>query len=586
MKTILSQLGQYKKDSVITPVFAALEVFMEVLIPYITALIIDQGLEQGDINKVYLYGGIMVVIALVSLLFGALSGKYSASASAGLAANLRESIYSCIQTFSFSNIDKFSTAGLITRMTTDVTNIQNAYQMVLRIAVRSPFMLVCSLAMCFAINARLSLVFVAAILFLGVALGLIMRMAMKIFDQVFKEYDNLNASVQENVSAIRVVKTFVREEYENKKFRKAADYLYQLSVKAESILAFNNPAMMLAIYFCMIGVAWFGAKHIVMGNMTTGELTSLFSYIMSIMMSLMMLSMVFVMITMSYASMRRISEVLTENADLHNPKDPLHKVKDGSIEFQNVNFAYKGESEEETLKGINIRIESGETIGIIGGTGSGKTSLVSLISRLYDVKDGCVCVGGEDVRAYDMEALRDQVSVVLQKNVLFSGTILDNLRWGNENASEEECKKVCRAASADEFIERFPKKYESYVERGGANLSGGQRQRLCIARALLKKPKILILDDSTSAVDTITDSKIRAAFVKDIPDTTKIIIAQRIFSVQEADRILVLDDGKVNGFDTHENLLKDNKIYQEIYESQKNGAGDFDHAAGHEEGEA
>ena len=576
MKSILAQVKQYKRDSILTPIFTALEVLMEVLLPYATALIIDQGIQQSDFNKVLLYGGLMLVMASLSLTFGALAGKYGASASSGLACNLRQAIYDNIQRFSFSNIDKFSTAGLITRMTTDVTNVQNAYQMCLRIAVRAPLMLVSSMVMSFIISPRLSSMFLIAIFFLAVVLGLIMIFATKVFNVMFKKYDALNASIQENVSAIRVVKAYVREEHEDEKFKKASGDIYNLSVKAESLLAFNGPVMMLVIYSCIILIAWVGAQLIVGGEMSTGNLTSLFSYVMSIMMSLMMLSMIIVMITMSLASIRRISEVLDEKSDLHNPENPIEVVADGSIDFDNVDFAYKHGSGNNTLSDINLHIRSGETVGIIGGTGSGKTSLVNLISRLYDVSSGSVRVGGRDVREYDMEALRNQVSVVLQKNVLFSGTILDNLRWGDENATEEECVAACRAACADEFIERFPDKYNTWIEQGGTNVSGGQKQRLCIARALLKKPKILILDDSTSAVDTATDAKIRKAFAASIPGTTKIIIAQRISSVQDADRILVLDNGRINAFDTHENLLANNEIYREIYESQIKGGGDFD----------
>ena len=576
MKSILAQVKQYKRDSILTPIFTALEVLMEVLLPYATALIIDQGIQQSDFNKVLLYGGLMLVMASLSLTFGALAGKYGASASSGLACNLRQAIYDNIQRFSFSNIDKFSTAGLITRMTTDVTNVQNAYQMCLRIAVRAPLMLVSSMVMSFIISPRLSSMFLIAIFFLAVVLGLIMIFATKVFNVMFKKYDALNASIQENVSAIRVVKAYVREEHEDEKFKKASGDIYNLSVKAESLLAFNGPVMMLVIYSCIILIAWVGAHLIVGGEMSTGNLTSLVSYVMSIMMSLMMLSMIIVMITMSLASIRRISEVLDEKSDLHNPENPIEIVENGSIDFDNVDFAYKHGSGNNTLSDINLHIRSGETVGIIGGTGSGKTSLVNLISRLYDVSSGSVRVGGHDVREYDMEALRNQVSVVLQKNVLFSGTILDNLRWGDENATEEECVAACRAACADEFIERFPDKYNTWIEQGGTNVSGGQKQRLCIARALLKKPKILILDDSTSAVDTATDAKIRKAFAESIPGTTKIIIAQRISSVQDADRILVLDNGRINAFDTHENLLAGNEIYREIYESQIKGGGDFD----------
>ena len=578
IKTLLAQVKQYKKASLLTPLYAALEVVMEVLIPFITAAIIDKGIEAGSIAKVYQYGALMLVFAMLSLLFGVLAGRYAASASSGLACKLREAMYDNIQTFSFSNIDKYSTAGLVTRMTTDVTNVQNAYQMILRIAVRAPFTLICSMFMCFFINVRLSLIFVVAIVILAAVLIFVMSRTTKIFDVVFKKYDALNASVQENVSAIRVVKAYVREEYENEKFTKAADNLYRLFVKAEKFLSLNGPVMMFVIYFCIIALSWFGAKFIVVGDLTTGELTSMFSYIMGILMSLMMLSMIFVMVTMSAASGRRIAEVLNDQADLVNPENPDPVIPDGRIDFDHVNFSYKHGSGKETLTDIDLHIKAGETVGIIGGTGCGKSSLVNLISRLYDVTGGTVSVGGKDVRSYDMEELRNQVAVVLQKNVLFSGTILDNLRWGNEQATEEECVEACRQACADEFIEQFPDKYETYIEQGGTNVSGGQKQRLCIARALLKKPKVLILDDSTSAVDTATDAKIRDAFAKAIPGTTKLIIAQRISSVQDADRILVLDDGRVNGFDTHENLLANNNIYKEIYETQIKGGGDFDQA--------
>ena len=549
---------------------------MEVLIPLITAAIIDKGIEAEDMGQILLYGVVMVVLAGFSLLFGVLAGKFAASASSGFACNLRDGMYENVQTFSFSNIDKFSTAGLVTRMTTDVTNVQNAFQMILRIAVRAPLTLICSMAMCFFIDAQLSLIFLAAMVFLAMVLFVIMKRTTKIFDQVFKKYDALNASVQENVSAIRVVKAYVREDHENDRFTRAAQNLYRLFVKAEGILAFNNPVMMFVIYGCILLLSWFGAQFIVAGDLTTGELTSLFSYVMSVMMSLMMLSMIFVMLTMSAASGRRIAEVLNEKADLVDPEQPDTDIPDGRIDFNHVSFAYKHGSGRETLHDIDLHIHSGETIGIIGGTGCGKSTLVSLISRLYDVSEGSVCVGGKDVRTYDLETLRNQVAVVLQKNVLFSGTILENLRWGNENATEEECIEACRQAAADEFIEQFPDQYETYIEQGGANVSGGQKQRLCIARALLKKPKVLILDDSTSAVDTATDAKIRAAFASNIPGTTKLIIAQRISSVQDADRILVLEDGRVNGFDTHENLLKSNEIYRQIYDTQIKGGGDFD----------
>lgn len=579
MKVILAQVQQYKAPTLLAPLFTVFEVLMEVLIPFVTASIIDKGIEAGNIRQVYFYGGIMLAMALLSLVFGVLAGRYAAKASSGLSCNLRESIYEKVQTFSFSNIDKFSTAGLVTRMTTDVTNVQNAAQMILRVAVRAPLMLVCSMVMCFFISARLSMIFLAAILVLAAALISIMVRTTKVFNEVFRKYDDLNASVQENVSAIRVVKAFVREEYENSKFERAAGKLYTLFVKAESNLALNNPVMMLVVYGCILAISWFGARFIVAGSLTTGNLTSLFSYVMSVLMSLMMLSMVFVMITMSAASGRRIAEVLNEEPDMNGSDRPETEVRDGRIDFNHVSFSYKHGSGEKVLRDINIHIRSGETVGIIGGTGCGKSSLVSLISRLYDVDEGSVCVGGRDVRDYDMEALRNQVAVVLQKNVLFSGTILDNLRWGKEDATEAECAEACRLACADEFIERFPDGYNTWIEQGGNNVSGGQKQRLCIARALLKKPKVLILDDSTSAVDTATDAKIREAFAKKIPGTTKLIVAQRISSVQEADRILVLDNGTVNGFDTHENLLQTNKIYREIYEAQSKGGGDFDQPA-------
>lgn len=577
IKTLISQVGEYKKVSLLTPLFTALEVLMEILIPFITASIIDKGIEAGDMRQVCFYGAIMLILAFLSLTFGVLAGRYAAAASAGFACNLREGMYKNIQTFSFSNIDKFSTAGLVTRMTTDVTNLQMAYQMCLRIAVRSPLMLVCSMAMCFFINVRLSAIFLVAMVVLGCGLFFIMSRTTKVFREVFRKYDELNASVQENVTAIRVVKAFVREIYENEKFRKAADRLYKLFVKAEGTLAFNSPLMMLVVYGCIISLSWFGAHFVVAGSLTTGELTSMFSYIMSVLMSLMMLSMIFVMLTMSMASGERIAEVLNEKADLANPVQPVMEIEDGSIDFNHVGFSYKHGSGEETLHDIDLHIKSGETIGIIGGTGCGKSSLVSLISRLYDVTSGSVYVGGKDVRSYDMETLRNQVAVVLQKNVLFSGTILDNLRWGKEDATEEECIEVCRQACADEFIERFPDRYNTWIEQGGNNVSGGQKQRLCIARALLKKPKVLILDDSTSAVDTATDARIREAFAKKIPGTTKLIIAQRISSVQDADRIVVLDDGRIGGIGTHRELLENNKIYKEIYEAQSKGGGDFDH---------
>lgn len=577
MKELLKQVKQYKKDSVLAPVYSALEVVMEVIIPFVMALLIDEGVEKGNMNKILLYGIIMIVLAMISLFAGMMAGKYAASASSGFACNLREAMYRNIQRFSFSNIDKFSTAGLVTRMTTDVTNVQNAYQMIIRIAVRAPLMLISSMAMCFVVNADMSFIFLGAIVFLAVVLVIIMLRAMKIFNVAFTKYDDLNASLQENISGIRVVKSYVREDYENEKFKKSSGNLYNMFKKAESTLAFNNPVMMLVIYASIMAICWFGAKFIVVDKtLQIGELTSLFSYVMGSLMSLMMLSTIFVMITMSVASMRRITEVLREQPDLAEPFAPVELMSNGSIDFDNVHFRYHKTSEEEVLTDINLHIKSGETIGIIGGTGCGKTSLVNLISRLYDVQQGSVKVGGVDVKDYDMKFLRDQVSVVLQKNVLFSGTILDNLRWGNENATEEECIEACKWACADEFIERFPDKYNTVIERGGTNVSGGQKQRICIARALLKKPAVLILDDSTSAVDTATDAKIRAAFQKCIPGTTKIIIAQRVSSVQDADRIVVLDDGRINGVGTHDELVANNEIYRDIYESQTKDGGDFD----------
>ena len=575
MNMILRQLGRFKKDALLCIGMTTLEVAMDILLPFITAIIIDRGLEQANLPTVYRYGALMVVMAFLGLVFAALAGKAAARASSGLAANLREAIYRNIQTFSFSNIDKFSVPGLVTRMTTDITNVQNAFMMVIRVAVRAPLTFIFSYIMCLIISPKLSLMFLIAVIFLIAVLGCIMVVTMKIFNEVFRRYDDLNASVQENISAIRVVKAFVREQHENEKFETASANLYRLFVKAEGLLAFNNPAMMTAIYFCIIMVSWLGAQFIVGGSMSSGDLTSLFSYVMALLMSLMMLSMVIVMISMSMASIRRIQEVLEETPDLHNPEHPVTEVTDGSIDFDHVNFSYKHGSGKNALSDIDLHIRSGETIGVIGGTGSGKSSLVNLICRLYDVDQGSVRVGGRDVREYDMEALRNQVSVVLQKNTLFSGTILDNLRWGDPNATDEACQAAC----ADEFIDRLPDGYHTRIERGGANVSGGQKQRLCIARALLKHPKVLILDDSTSAVDTATDSRIRAAFAREIPGTTKIIIAQRISSVQDADRILVLDDGHINGFDTHENLLKSNAIYREIYESQMQGGGDFDQPA-------
>lgn len=579
IKTLAKCMGKYKKESIITPIFTAVEVFLEILIPFITASIIDKGIQAGDMRKVGIYGGIMLIIAFLSLFCGIQARKYGAAASTGFACNLREKMYENIQTFSFSNIDKFSAAGLVTRMTTDVTNVQNAYQMIIGSVVRAPLMMICSITMCVIISPRLSIIFLVALIFLGFVLFFIIYKVTPVFTSGFEKYDELNASVQENISGIRVVKAFVREEHENKKFNKAADNLYKTFVKAESFLAFNNPTMMLVVYGCIVALSWFASHFIVSGSITTGNLTSMFSYVMSMLMALMILSMIFVMVSMSAASARRISEVLNEKADLANPEKPYEEVEDGRIDFNHVNFSYRKNSTEDTLHDIDIHINAGETIGIIGGTGCGKSSFVSLISRLYDVTEGSVCVGGKDVRTYDMDALRNQVAVVLQKNVLFSGTILDNLRWGDDNASYEDCVEACKQACADEFIERMPKKYDTWIEQGGTNVSGGQRQRLCIARALLKKPKVLILDDSTSAVDTATDAKIKQAFAQKIPGTTKLIVSQRISSIQDADRIIVLEDGKVSGFDTHENLMENNKVYREICEVQMQGGGDFDESA-------
>lgn len=579
IKTLAAQIKQYKKDTILTPIFMAFEVLFEVIIPLITAKLIDDGISAGNMPAVLKYGMLMILFAFLSLTSGVLAGKFAATASSGFACNLRHAMYDNIQRFSFSNIDKFSTAGLITRMTTDVTNIQNAFQMLIRIAVRAPFTLICSLIMCIAINGRLSLIFLAALIFLAVALFTIIGKVSKIFEMGFRKYDDLNASVQENVSAIRVVKAFVREKHETEKFKNASGAIYKLFVKAECLIALNNPIMMFVVYFCIIAISWVGAKFIVAGSLTTGELTSLFSYVMSVLMSLMMLSMIFVMLTMSEASAKRVAEVINEEPDIVDPENPDTVIPNGQIDFNHVDFTYAHSSEEVVLKDIDLHISAGETIGIIGGTGCGKSSLVNLISRLYDVTDGSVYVGGKDVKTYELEALRNSVAVVLQKNVLFSGTILDNLRWGNENATEEECRAVCKLACADEFIERFPDGYNTHIEQGGSNVSGGQKQRLCIARALLKNPKVLILDDSTSAVDTATDAKIREAFAQRIPGTTKIIISQRISSVKDADRIIVLDDGRVSGFDTHESLLANNEIYKEIYDAQTSGSGDFDEPA-------
>ena len=580
IKKLASHLGEYKRAAILTPMFSALEAVMDILLPTIMAFIIDLGIEKGDMNAIVKYGLLTFAVAAIALLLGILAGKYAAEASTGFAGNLRDAMYENIQHYSFSNIDKFSTAGLVTRMTTDVTNLQNAFQMMERMCVRAPVHLVFALIMTFSIGGPLALIFVVAIAFLLAVLASIMVPTFKIFDRVFKNYDNLNSSVQENVSAIRVVKSFVREGFENEKYTKACEGLYQQFVNAESRLSFNSPAMLTAIYGCNIALSWFGAKYILHGALTTGQLNALFGYIMNILMALMMLSMAFVMISMSAASAKRIVEVLDEKTDLPPAKAPVQEVKDGSIRFDHVTFKYKHGSGQPVLNDITFDIKPGETLGIIGGTGSAKSSLVQLIPRLYDAESGTVSVGGVDVRDYDLNVLRREVSMVLQKNVLFSGTILDNLRWGSENASEEECIRVAKLACADEFIERFPDKYNTWIEQGGSNVSGGQKQRLTIARALLRKPKVLILDDSTSAVDTATDAKIRKAFREEIPGTTKIIIAQRISSVQDADRILVLDNGQINGLGTHEELLKNNAIYQEVYNSQTQGGGDFDKQGG------
>ena len=580
IKKLASHLGEYKRAAILTPMFSALEAVMDILLPTIMAFIIDLGIEKGDMNAIVKYGLLTFAVAAIALLLGVLAGKYAAEASTGFAGNLRDAMYENIQHYSFSNIDKFSTAGLVTRMTTDVTNLQNAFQMMERMCVRAPVHLVFALIMAFSIGGPLALIFVVAIAFLLAVLASIMVPTFKIFDRVFKNYDNLNSSVQENVSAIRVVKSFVREGFENEKYTKACEGLYQQFVNAESRLSFNNPAMLTAIYGCNIALSWFGAKYILHGALTTGQLNALFGYIMNILMALMMLSMAFVMISMSAASAKRIVEVLDEKTDLPPAKAPVQEVKDGSIRFDHVTFKYKHGSGQPVLNDITFDIKPGETLGIIGGTGSAKSSLVQLIPRLYDAETGTVSVGGVDVRDYNLDVLRHEVSMVLQKNVLFSGTILDNLRWGSENASEEECIRVAKLACADEFIERFPDKYNTWIEQGGSNVSGGQKQRLTIARALLRKPKVLILDDSTSAVDTATDAKIRKAFREEIPGTTKIIIAQRISSVQDADRILVLDNGKIDGLGTHEELLKTNAIYQEVYNSQTQGGGDFDKQGG------
>ena len=580
IKKLVSHLGEYKAASIKTPLFAALEAIMDVLLPTIMAFIIDQGIEKGDMNAIIRYGLLTFLVAAIALVLGVLAGKYAAEASTGFAGNLRDAMYENIQHYSFSNIDKFSTAGLVTRMTTDVTNVQNAFQMILRMCVRAPVHLVFAMFMAVVIGGPLSLVFVVAVAFLVVVLAAIMIPTFRIFDRVFKNYDNLNASVQENVSAIRVVKSFVREGFENEKYTAACESLYKQFVNAESRLSFNNPAMLVAVYGCNIALSWLGAKYVLHGAITTGQLNALFGYIMNILMALMMLSMAFVMIAMSAASAKRIVEVLDEHTDLPPAKQPVQQVADGSIQFDHVTFKYKHGSGQPVLNDISFTIQPGETLGIIGGTGSAKSSLVQLIPRLYDAESGTVRVGGVDVRDYNLDVLRREVSMVLQKNVLFSGTILDNLRWGDANATEEECIRMAKLACADEFIQRFPDKYNTWIEQGGSNVSGGQKQRLTIARALLRKPKVLILDDSTSAVDTATDAKIRKAFREEIPGTTKIIIAQRISSVQDADRILVLDNGQINGLGTHAELLATNAIYQEVYNSQTQGGGDFDKQGG------
>lgn len=581
IKTLAKQIKEYKSASLVTPIFMILEVAMEMVIPLLMASIIDDGVQAGDMKHIFAIGCYMILAAIVGLFAGVMGGKYGAKASTGFARNLREAMYENIQTFSFSNIDKFSTAGLVTRMTTDVTNIQNAYQMLLRMCFRAPVSLICAMLMAFLINARVASIYLVAVVFLGIVIIFIMRAVSKYFSEVFKKYDDLNASVQENVAAQRVVKAYVREDYEIDKFHKASYNIYKMFKKAECTMTYVWPVMQFTVYGCILGISWFGAHMIVASQLTTGELMSLLTYCMTILMNLMMLAMIFVMMTMSAASGKRIAEVLNEKADITNPEQPDYDVTDGSIRFDHVTFRYNKQSEKPVLDDLNFEIKAGETIGILGGTGSSKTSLVNLISRLYDVNEGTVYVGGKDVRSYDLETLRNEVSVVLQKNVLFSGTILENLRWGDENATEEECIRACRLACADEFIEKMPEKYNTYIEQGGSNVSGGQKQRLCIARALLKKPKVLILDDSTSAVDTATDAKIRKAFATEVPGTTKIIIAQRISSIQDADRIIVMDNGKIDAFAPHEELLRTNEIYKEVYEAQtQTGGGDFDENGG------
>lgn len=580
LRLLLKEVKEYKKASIATPLFMILEVAMEMCVPFLMASIIDDGVNKGDMAHIYKVGAIMIVAAAIGLFAGLMGGRLGAKASTGFAKNLRETMFNHIQTFSFANIDKFSTAGLVTRLTTDITHIQMAYQMSLRMFTRAPASLICAMAMAFYINRRIASIYLIAVALLGIALFFIMKRATSYFQQAFPKYDEMNAAVQENVSAIRVVKAYVREEQETSKFKKTSENIYKIFTKAEKNVIYNAPIMQLTVYSCILLISWIGAKMIVSDSLTTGELMSLLAYCMNILMSLMMLSMVFIMITMSSAAMKRAAEVLRETSDITNPESPIYEVADGSVEFRNVNFAYRADSEEPVLKGINLQICPGETIGVMGATGSAKTSLVNLISRLYDVTEGEVLVGGRNVKEYDLESLRNQVSVVLQNNVLFSGSILDNLRWGNMNATEEECREACRHACADEFIQRFPDGYNTHIEQGGTNVSGGQKQRLCIARALLKKPKILILDDSTSAVDTATDARIRKAFAEEIPNTTKFIIAQRVSSVQNADRIIVMEDGQVNGFGTHEELLADNEIYREVYETQTKGGGDFDERSG------
>lgn len=579
LKTLASQIKEYKKASIATPIFMVLEVIMETIIPLMMASIIDDGVSVGNAGHIYKMGALMLAAACFSLFSGFMGGKYGAKASTGFARNLRKAMYENIQTFSFSNIDKFSTAGLVTRLTTDVTNIQNAYQMLLRMCMRAPFSLICAMVMSFAVNTRIATIYLIAVLVLGVILGVLVTRTTKYFRSIFQKYDDLNESVQENVSAIRVVKAYVREDHEKEKFTKASGNVYKLFTKAEAMICLNMPIMQFTVYTCILVISWMGAHMIVSNTLTTGGLSMLLTYCMNILMNLMMLSMIFVMVTMSVASARRVAEVLNEKPDITNPENPVMEVADGSIEFRHVDFSYKKDAKEPVLKDINLKIRSGETIGILGGTGSGKSSLVSLLSRLYDVTKGSVLVGGRDVREYDIDVIRNQVAVVLQNNVLFSGTILDNLRWGDKEATKEECMHACDLACASEFIEKLPKGYDTYIEQGGTNVSGGQKQRLCIARALLKKPKVLILDDSTSAVDTSTDAKIRKAFAEEIPGTTKLIIAQRVSSIQNADHIIVLENGEVNGFGTHEELLENNEIYRDVYESQTSGNGDFDEAS-------